>query len=106
MNKHVWGLPGGHPEDGETIKETLKREIKEEANCEIRDFKLIGYMEVEDPQNNLIEGRRYVQLRFLCHLNKINEFKAEFETSQRQFIDFGQLPKYISWMESSATGKA
>src|SRR4030042_1552899 len=26
-----WGLPGGHPENGETIKEAFIREVREEA---------------------------------------------------------------------------
>lgn len=105
-NKHGWGLPGGHPEPKETIEESLRREIKEEASCLIKDFQLFGYVEVVDPHNNSIEGRNYIQLRFLCNLDKIDDFKAEFETSERQFVLPKQLPEYVTWMESSITGKA
>jgi ADP-ribose pyrophosphatase YjhB (NUDIX family) len=105
-NKHGWGLPGGHPESGETIEESLRREIKEEADCSIKNFKLIGYVEAADPQNDSVEGKKYVQLRFLCRLDKIAEFRAEFETSERQFVLPKQLPEYVVWMESSPTGRA
>ena len=106
-NKHGWGIPGGHPEEGETIYESLKREIKEEADAIITDnFNLIGYVEVQDPDNNSIEGRHYLQLRFICYIEKISDFKAEFETFDRQLVKPGELPKYISWMQTSVTGKA
>jgi len=105
-NKHGWGLPGGHPENGESIEETLRREIKEESDCLISDFELLGYVEVLDPQNDSIEGRHYVQLRFFCHLSKVGEFNGEFETTDRQFVSLEKIPEYVSWMSSSLTGKA
>ena len=34
-----WSIPGGKIDDGETKEVALKREIKEEMNCEIIEFK-------------------------------------------------------------------
>jgi ADP-ribose pyrophosphatase YjhB (NUDIX family) len=105
-NKHGWGLPGGHPEINEGLEEALRREIKEEADCTIKNFELIGFIEVDDPDNNSIEGRHYLQLRYLCLLDEIGEFNASFETSERKFVAPDKLPKYISWMATSPTGQA
>jgi len=37
---NCWGTFGGHIEDGETPEETIKREIKEELDYDLKDFKL------------------------------------------------------------------
>ena len=49
---NIWGIPGGTRDPGESIEQTLVREILEEANCEVLDHEPIGY------QKNYYSGRR------------------------------------------------
>jgi len=94
-NQRGWNFPGGHPKKGESPEETLRREIMEEANVTIKNPRLIGYMEVQDQQNQSVEGKHYIQLRYLAEIDKIFDFKKEFETSLRAFIPLTKLPEYI-----------
>lgn len=62
-NHRGWELPGGHRESGESLQETLAREILEEAG--IRDFKSsrepVGYLEIMNdiPKINKATGENY-----------------------------------------------
>ena len=42
-----WGIVGGTLEPGETYMDSLKRELLEEAGCELINFKLMGALRME-----------------------------------------------------------
>jgi len=71
-----WTIPGGHPEEGETHIETLKRETLEESQVEIGNIEYLGYVESLDIQTN----KKNYQLRFVARVKKENSFKGDFET--------------------------
>lgn len=48
-NKNAWYLPGGKIDDGETSKEALIREIKEELNIELQLDKIENYRHISAP---------------------------------------------------------
>ena len=46
--RNMWDVPGGHVEFGETPKECIVREMKEEMNLDLQDFHLLCKKEFDD----------------------------------------------------------
>lgn len=44
----MWDVPGGHVDPGETPRECIVREMKEEMEIELTDFNLFSVMEFAD----------------------------------------------------------
>lgn len=44
----VWGIPGGHPEERESIEQCLLREVREETGLELLEYRVFGH--ASDPQ--------------------------------------------------------
>jgi mutator protein MutT len=42
----LWSFPGGGVELGETLEETLRREVREEVGCEVQPRAFIGHAEI------------------------------------------------------------
>lgn len=87
---NTWTIPGGHLEKGETREETLKRELMEEACVTLKDINYLGAVEV-------VENETYYQTRYTAHINKVLEFKEEWEIDERKFVTIKDLPNYITW---------
>lgn len=50
--KEYYVIPGGGLEDNETLEENVKREIKEEFNCDIKVNEFLGTFETDDTIEN------------------------------------------------------
>lgn len=87
-----WNIPGGKPKEDENPKETLKREVWEEARIKVKDLKPIGYCEVKEGKKEV-----YYQLRYFAIIDRINEVRPDpttGKTYKREFID---PEKFIKW---------
>lgn len=65
-------LPGGKTEPGETVEQTLRREMEEELNCEVVSWYPIGYQEGHEP-----DGSSKCQLRVRAKLRPIGAFEKD-----------------------------
>lgn len=92
-----YNLPGGTRENGETIEQTLRREIEEEINCNIIDYKIIGI------QQNIshIDKNPPFQIRVYAELERKGKFKGDVGGSVTGYklTNIDDLEKTINWGE-------
>ncbi len=91
-------LIGGSVEEGENPDETLVREIKEESNMKVLDYKLIGYQKVTDTSG--IE-KPFYQLRYFARVEPYGDFVADPAGKVTEVIECTKenYKKYFDWRE-------
>ncbi len=99
--KKFWVIPGGHIEANEHPKDTVIREVLEEACLEIYDPLFAGYQEIFLP-----DGSKIYQLRWSARVKNVLDFTADFEIEERKFVLPTEVGNYISWWNNSNGGKA
>jgi ADP-ribose pyrophosphatase YjhB (NUDIX family) len=90
-----WTLVGGSIEHGETYEECLRREVKEESNMKITNFKPIGYQEIK------VDDKIIYQLRYACIVEPYGEFTVDPDGSvtEIKLIDPKDYKQYFDWGE-------
>ncbi len=97
-----WQIPGGTPEKGESIEETLIREVEEEVDVEIRDIHPLGVQRVDSPDNPSSEGDLFYQVRCVCRVKNVNDQTpdpASGNTWERKFVPAEEITDYVQWGE-------
>jgi 8-oxo-dGTP diphosphatase len=82
-----WDLIGGHVEDGETPEQALIREVKEELNIDLKDYKFFKKYEC-------LTGDAYENIKYI-YTGKINlpiEKITLLEGERAQFFSREEIP--------------
>ena len=90
-----WDLPGGRPEAGEDLRETLDREVLEEACVRVEEASLLGFTKgvcKSGPEKGLILVRSVWRAAV-----SIREWDREHEMSHRRFVPFHEAVERISF---------
>ncbi|HEX6976848.1 MAG TPA: NUDIX hydrolase [Patescibacteria group bacterium] len=94
-----WIIPGGHPEKDETIEETLKREMIEEADIKVKNIKVVGVQKV-NPKD--APEKYYYQVRCVCLVDELLPQTPDPDNGknwERKFVPSNQVTKHVKWGE-------
>jgi ADP-ribose pyrophosphatase YjhB (NUDIX family) len=91
-----YNLPGGRTEAGETLEQTMTRELVEECNMRVLSWEPIGYQMLTEPS-----GARVAQFRAYALLEPIGEFTHDpgGAVIANTLVNIDQLEKYIEYGE-------
>jgi len=90
----LWGLPGGSVEIGESVRDAIRREVREETGLSVEVVRLIGvysdprFQIVRYPDGNVVH---YISTLFACRI-VAGEVQTGDETLELQFFDPADLP--------------
>jgi ADP-ribose pyrophosphatase YjhB (NUDIX family) len=94
-------IPGGTVERNENPIMALKRELAEEADIEIKNYKLIGFLEVEFKNHLTKYVSNYTEMIFVAKVSKIlpqTEDPATGVVLERAFFDIEEMAyKFQGW---------
>lgn len=99
--ENPWIIPGGRPEAGESHKQTLKRELDEEADVTVKNCIPLGVIKVEHPYNkNHVEGKLFYQARFVCEIDTVSPVTIDPDNGllhERKFVPMSEITEWVQW---------
>lgn len=93
-----WQIPGGHPEKGEGIKETLKRELIEEVDITVRNIIPLGVQEGTFPDKP--EVKPHYAVRCIAKLKELLPQTIDPDNGEmwkRKFVPASEVTEYVKW---------
>ena len=96
MCEKEFNLPGGRTEPGETIEQTIAREMIEECNMRVIEWQPLGYQHLTEP-----DGKQIFQFRVYAKLEKIGKFVNDpgCGVIKNTMVDLSQVNSLIKYSE-------
>ena len=96
--QNEWSLPGGKVEFGETLRDGVAREVREETGLEIDILGLVDVVEIVETAT-AGNGRHYVLVDF-CALALPGEAVAASDASEARWFSRAQIDGLPLWSET------
>jgi 8-oxo-dGTP diphosphatase len=85
-----WGLPGGHFERGELMRDRARIELEEETGLHVKDLEFIAL------HNNDRNSIHYIQMGFLAHdIEGDPQLRESDRCREWQWFPLDELPDHI-----------
>jgi len=97
--KGYWALPGGRVDAGETVEETVVREVKEETGLHVRIVKKIGEYHESGVQDGIEYD--YYPTCFLVKPTGGKIKRQEKEIEEIRLVDLKNIPEKLAFEHSS-----
>ncbi len=98
VEDNKYKLTGGKPEEyDKDFEETLKREYIEELNIELEDIHYLGYLLVEENNNE-----KYAQVRMVAKIKNIKENRPDIDngkTYKRFMANIKNVKNYLQYRD-------
>lgn len=93
--KGYWTPPGGGVEAGESARDAVIREVKEETNMNVISQRFIGYQDITEPQGVVS------QTRSVCIVEPFGPFinDPDGDITKIELINPADYKKYFDWGE-------
>ncbi len=84
-----WLVPGGKIEKGDSMKETVRKEVREETGLEVENIELMNVKDGGNPED-FSRDTHFIFLNFICRAEE-----QEVKLDQREAVDYTWIdPEY------------